>query len=121
MTRAPHWLGVPAGSADALTVLQCRRRRIHSLLALFVIACAGLAATAAEAHPHVWVTMTTELIYAPDGSATGVRHAWTFDDMYSSFATQGIAAKTKGEFTREELQPLAQLNVESLKEYDYFT
>ena len=65
--------------------------------------------------------MTTELDYAPDGAVTGARHVWTFDDMYSTFATQGIEPKTKGQFTREELKPLAQLNVELLKEYDYFT
>ena len=52
---------------------------------------------------------------------TGVRQAWTFDDMYSAFATTGIKARTKGQFTREELQPLAQLNVESLKDFAYFT
>jgi len=84
---------------------------------------AGLAvgSTAALAHPHVWVTMKSELVYAPDGTVTGVRHAWTFDDMFSVFATQGIDSKTKGEFTREELAPLAEVNVTSLKEYDYFT
>jgi ABC-type uncharacterized transport system substrate-binding protein len=80
-----------------------------------------LNASAAQAHPHVWVTMKTELVYAPDGSATAVRQAWTFDDMYSAFATTGIQAKTKGQFTREELAPLAQENVESLKDFDYFT
>jgi ABC-type uncharacterized transport system substrate-binding protein len=80
-----------------------------------------LTASAAQAHPHVWVTMTTELLYAPDGSATAVRQAWTFDDMYSAFATTGLQAKTKGRFTREELAPLAQENVESLKDFDYFT
>ncbi len=81
----------------------------------------SLTATAAQAHPHVWVTMVTELLYAPDGSATAVRQAWTFDDMYSAFATTGIQAKTKGQFTREELAPLAQENIESLKDFDYFT
>jgi ABC-type uncharacterized transport system substrate-binding protein len=80
-----------------------------------------LTASVAQAHPHVWVTMMTELLYAPDGSATAVRQAWTFDDMYSAFATTGIQTKTKGEFTREELAPLAQENVESLKDFDYFT
>jgi ABC-type uncharacterized transport system substrate-binding protein len=65
--------------------------------------------------------MTEELLYAPDGSVTGVRHAWTFDDMFSAFATQGIEQKTKGTFAREELAPLAKVNVESLKEYAYFT
>ena len=64
--------------------------------------------------------MTSTVIYAPDGTVTGVRHAWTFDDMFSTFATQGLESKQKGVFTREELQPLAKVNVESLKEYDYF-
>ena len=32
--------------------------------------------------------------------------------------SQGLESKEKGEFTREELQPLAKVNVESLKEYD---
>jgi ABC-type uncharacterized transport system substrate-binding protein len=81
----------------------------------------ALAGSAASAHPHVWVTVKSELVYAPDGSVTGVRHAWTFDDMFSVFATQGIEAKKKGEFTREELAPLAEVNVTSLKEYDFFT
>jgi len=76
---------------------------------------------AAQAHPHVWVTISSEVVYAPDGSATGVRHAWAFDDMFSAFATQGIETKQKGVFTREDLAPLAQVNVDSLKDFDYFT
>jgi len=90
-------------------------------LRLLLVVTALFAATGARAHPHVWVTMTSELVYAPDGSVTGVRHAWTFDDMFSTFATQGLESKEKGKFTREELAPLAQVNVESLKDFDYFT
>ena len=95
----------------------------HRLFFSLAAALAALAMTAAaaSAHPHVWVTIKSELVFAPDGSVTGVRHAWTFDDMFSVFATQGLEAKTKGEFTREELAPLAEVNVTSLKEYDYFT
>src|ERR1041385_5964084 len=90
---------------------------------LFATALAGLlmATGAASAHPHVWVTMKSAVVYGPDGAISGVRHAWTFDDMYSAFATQGLEQKKKGEFTTEELQPLAKVNVESLKEYDFFT
>ena len=33
----------------------------------------------------------------------------------------GSGSKKKGEFTREELQPLAEVNVKSLKEFDFFT
>ncbi len=93
------------------------------LVLLLSVSLAGLVigAGVAAAHPHVWVTMHSELIYAPDGSVTGVRHIWTFDDMFSVFATQGIESKKKGEFTREELAPLAAINVTSLKEYDFFT
>jgi len=93
-----------------------------ALLRISLIAMAMLAfAAPARAHPHVWVTMHSELIYAPDGSVTGVRHHWAFDDMFSAFATQGLEAKEKDKFTREELAPLAKVNVESLKDYDYFT
>jgi ABC-type uncharacterized transport system substrate-binding protein len=93
-----------------------------ALLSIFLAAVACMAfAAPAQAHPHVWVAMQSEVIYAPDGSATGIRHHWAFDDMFSAFATQGIASKEKGTFTRAELTPLAKVNIESLKEYKYFT
>ena len=79
------------------------------------------ATTPSAAHPHVWVTIKAELIYAADGTLSGVRHAWTFDDMFSAYATQGLPAKVKGQFTREELSALAQTNIDSLKDYHYFT
>jgi ABC-type uncharacterized transport system substrate-binding protein len=93
--------------------------RALGLLAL-IMALAGGSAPAA-AHPHVFVTASSELVYAPDGTITGVRHAWVFDDMFSTYALQGVESKTKGVYTREELAPLAQTNVESLKEFAFFT
>jgi ABC-type uncharacterized transport system substrate-binding protein len=87
---------------------------------LMLLACLFVTGEAA-AHPHVWVTMKSELVYAADGSITGVRHAWTFDEMFSTFATQGLETKKKGVFTREDLRPLAEVNVTSLKEFDFFT
>jgi ABC-type uncharacterized transport system substrate-binding protein len=98
------------------------KRFIRSLLGLMaLIATLAGGIGSAFAHPHVWVTAASELIYAPDGSITGVRHAWTFDDMFSTYALQGMETKTKGVYTREELAPLAQTNVESLKEFGFFT
>ena len=41
--------------------------------------------------------------------------------MFSTYALQGIETKTKGVYSREQLAPLAQTNIESLKEFDYFT
>jgi ABC-type uncharacterized transport system substrate-binding protein len=96
--------------------------RMTASIRILLVALLSLAfAASARAHPHVWVTMKSEVLYAPDGTATGIRHAWSFDDMFSAFATQGLESKEKGKFTREELAPLAKVNIESLKEYDYFT
>ncbi len=65
---------------------------IHRFVTVIAVTASLVAATgSAHAHPHVWVTMTEEILYAPDGSVTGVRHAWTFDDMFSAYATQGLA------------------------------
>ena len=94
---------------------------MRALFGYLLVAAMMLVSGAASAHPHVWITATSELLYAEDGSITGVRHAWTFDDMFSAYAVQGLESKTKGVYTREELVPLAQTNVESLKEYAYFT
>jgi ABC-type uncharacterized transport system substrate-binding protein len=94
-------------------------RRLFHLLSICVALALG--AGAAQAHPHVWVTAASELIFAADGSITGVRHAWTFDDMFSAYALQGIKTRKKGAYSREELAPLAQTNMDSLKEFAFFT
>ena len=94
---------------------------LHRYVFLIALLTGVLGSGHANAHPHVWVTMTEELLYAPDGSVTGVRNAWTFDDTFSAFALQGIEQKTKGTFSRAELAALAQVNIESLKDYGYFT
>ena len=95
--------------------------RILPRLMLLAVVVLLPAAGDARAHPHVWVTVKSELVYAPDGSVTAVRHHWTFDEMFSTFATQGMDAKKPGGLTREELAPLAEVNVTSLKDFEYFT
>lgn len=88
---------------------------------LCLVGALALGPATAEAHPHVWITAKSEVVYAADGSISGVRHAWSFDDMFSTYALQGIETKTKGVYSREQLAPLAQTNIESLKEFGYFT
>ena len=78
-------------------------------------------ATAADAHPHVWLTFKSEIVYGPNGALVAVRHVWTFDEMFSTFATQGLDKNNDGKLSREELAELAEVNVSSLKEFDYFT
>ncbi|HLC08521.1 MAG TPA: DUF1007 family protein [Methyloceanibacter sp.] len=75
----------------------------------------------ASAHPHVWATVRSEVIFGPDHQITGVRHAWTFDEFYTAMALQGLDTDGDGTYSPEELKPLVEVNVESLKEFDYFT
>lgn len=76
--------------------------------------------TAATAHPHVLVSSRSEIVI--DGrQVTAVRHIWTFDEAFSAFAIQGLDTDGDGKLTAEELKPLAQINVESLEEYGFFT
>jgi ABC-type uncharacterized transport system substrate-binding protein len=95
-----------------------RRPSVASWAAGFFILLASTIAV--SAHPHVWVVVKSEVLFGADGKITGIRHAWTFDEMYSAFATQGLATDGKAP-TSEQLQPLAKVNVESLGEFDFFT
>ena len=70
---------------------------MHRLLGLFLLA-AGIAlgAAPAEANPHVWIVAKSEVMYAPDGSITGMRHAWTFDEMFTTYALQELKIPPTG-------------------------
>ena len=94
-----------------------------SRLMLGIFALAGVfAATTrpASAHPHVWVTVETTVLYE-GGKVTGLRHKWTFDDMYTAMAIEGLDTNKDGDYSREELAELAKVNIDGLKEFEYFT
>lgn len=74
----------------------------------------------ALAHPHVFVVVKSELVFGTDGKVEAIRHAWQFDEFYSAFAVQGLGKDGK-QPTREDLAPLAKVNVESLAEFGWFT
>lgn len=73
----------------------------------------------AAAHPHVIVEARAEILFNDKGEVMAVRHLWRFDEAFSSFAKQGL--DKDGKYTRETLQPLAEVNVKSLSEFSYFT
>lgn len=75
----------------------------------------------ADAHPHVWVDTRAEVVFDTQGRVDAVRHAWTFDDAFSVYVIQGLDENEDGIYTREELSSLAQINVESLAEFEFFT
>ena len=93
--------------------------RLRWIAPACAVACVA-ASLPAEAHPHVFVVAKEQVLFAADGKVSGIRAAWTFDDMYSSFLVQGIGSP--GDIlTEEQLAPLAKTNVESLAEFGYFT
>ena len=64
--------------------------------------------------------MESALTFTPDGKIAAVVHDWVFDEMYSSFATQGLAKP--GELVnRAQFAPLARENAGGLADVGYFT
>lgn len=82
---------------------------------------AGFAPSApALAHPHVWVAVETTVVYE-NGAVSGLRQRWTFDELYSSMAVEGLDVNKDGKYDRNELAELAGVNIEGLKDFEYFT
>jgi ABC-type uncharacterized transport system substrate-binding protein len=79
-----------------------------------------LGAGGVQAHPHVWVTMNETVLY-DKGTITGLQQAWTFDEIYTQTAVEGLDKNGDGKYDREELKELAQVNIDGLKEFEYFT
>lgn len=72
------------------------------------------------AHPHVWVSVETTVVY-DQGKITGLQNRWTFDEGYTTMALEGLDANGDGQYDRKELTELAQVNIDGLKDFDYFT
>lgn len=90
----------------------------------FAVLAAGAAVLGgrpAAAHPHVQVDTETRILHDAAGQVTGLEHIWTFDEMYSSFAIQGLDKNGDGQFSREELAELTKVNVENLGQQRFFT
>jgi ABC-type uncharacterized transport system substrate-binding protein len=94
-----------------------KNRLIEGLLVALAVV---LFAPPARAHPHVWVTVESTLLYE-HGAFVGVKHKWTFDEFYSAMAVEGLDTNKDGKYSREELAELAKVNVTSLKDFGYFT
>src|SRR5262245_36249395 len=95
---------------------------IPTIRFVLLLASAILTLTAqdVDAHPHVWAKSRIEILHSGNGTFKGVRHSWTFDEMFSTFATYGLAKKD-GKISGDQLAALAERYVRSLKPYDYFT
>jgi len=75
----------------------------------------------ALAHPHVWIDSSAQFRFDGSGQVRAVTIIWRFDDLYSAFAIQGADEDRDGVTTAEELTALGSINVDYLKQWDYFT
>jgi ABC-type uncharacterized transport system substrate-binding protein len=81
----------------------------------------GFMTQPALAHPHVLISAHTEIAFNQQGELTNITNIWDFDEAFSAFAIQGYDTNGDGILTRQELQPLAEVNLQSLADYGYFT
>ncbi len=103
-----------AGKGCALITVRRIGLAVAGLLAVVV-------AGPALAHPHVFVDARAEIVFNKAGEITAVRHIWQFDAAFTAFAIQGLDTNNDGKLSDAELKPLAKVNVDSLKDYDFFT
>jgi ABC-type uncharacterized transport system substrate-binding protein len=88
-------------------------------VAAVVVALAAVVVPA-SAHPHMWVTYEMTVDY-DNGTVTGVDHVWSFDDSYAAMALEGLDTNNDGKYDQHELEPLLKVNMDGLKEFNYFT
>lgn len=91
-----------------------------TMLAAAAAGLACVAAAPAEAHPHVWVTAKSRIVFEND-AASAIAQTWTFDEFYTAMAIQGLDTNNDGQYSRQELDELAKINMEGLKEFGFFT
>lgn len=97
-----------------------RRQLLSPSLVLALVISLAFATMSALAHPHVFIEVRTKLLFE-GGGLTRIAHVFRFDDAFTAFAIQGFDANGDGHYSREELAELAQVNVESMAEFGYFT
>ena len=72
-----------------------------------------------DAHPHAWIDLRSGLVLNDDGQIEAIEQEWFFDIFYSALIEEELAAE--GRPQQEVLDELAEINLSSLKEFNYFT
>ena len=98
-----------------MTIASGSRRRFG--LATFAFLMGG---SPASAHPHVWVTAQTTVLF-DNGAIGGLHYVWTFDELYTAMAIEGLDTNNDGAYDTQELADLAQTNMDGMQDLGYFT
>lgn len=80
---------------------------------------AGALPQRANAHPHVWIDLRSQLEFDGEGRVTGLEIDWTFDEFYSAFVITESGGPEA--MDQETLTGIGRQNLANLREYDYFT
>lgn len=77
----------------------------------------------ARAHPHMWVEGQVQFNFNAQGQVTGVTQTWLFDELFSSYAKQGLPETADQRPAQAELDKIGQSWIEALADpmSHYFT
>lgn len=105
-----------------------QRTDIHAkpwpwLAAALLVCMLLLLPTNAKAHPHMWVEGKVQLLFDAQGKVTGVTQTWLFDEMFSSYAKQGLPTDADNRPPQAELDKIGKSWIEALADpmSHYFT
>jgi ABC-type uncharacterized transport system substrate-binding protein len=86
---------------------------------LTVALCWAAMAAPAAAHPHVFIDYTVTILCGAD-RITGVRIAWTFDEMYSASLFHDYTSRPKGPLSAADIAELEKGAFQDSAEDHYF-
>lgn len=89
-----------------------------------LLAAAGLAlalTTPSLAHPHIFIDAQVEIGFDAEGRVAQLHHSWTFDTAFSVWMVQGLDTNGDGLVSPEEMQGLADENMDGLAAYGFYT
>ncbi len=105
------------------TIRALARKILHASPSFFVAVCGFivLQTPPAQAHPHAWIDVQSEIVSDAAGHITGLRETWLFDEFYTEFALQDFGVGKGGKIHPDKLLELGKDNLNNLKDYSYFT
>lgn len=79
-------------------------RRLRQVVATLSLVLFG---GALQAHPHMWIDAKIDLQFDAQGQLVAVAQDWLFDEMFSSYAKQGLPETAEGVPPQAELDKIA--------------
>jgi ABC-type nickel/cobalt efflux system permease component RcnA/ABC-type uncharacterized transport system substrate-binding protein len=73
------------------------------------------------AHPHIFIDAKVTVVFDDAGDVIGLKSDWTFDQAFSAWVIQGLDTNGDRETSPDELQPLADDNMNGLTEFGFYT